>query len=97
MSRLIVALAALTAGLVWTIRMLAHRPSLPVSRASGSSSRTQDQIWRDAERETISFRIRSGPGLLQDAIVTTMRAGIVCLAGGLRMEIATPHRALGRG
>jgi hypothetical protein len=64
MSRLIVIVVALTTGLAWIVRRLVARPVPPASHTGVGTSPAQEQIWRNAERETIAFRMRSGPGPL---------------------------------
>jgi hypothetical protein len=59
---LIVILALIAAGVIWTVRRTMGRPSLPSVDSRAVDVPGQDQMWRDSEREITAFRMRSGPG-----------------------------------
>ncbi|MEX1158861.1 MAG: hypothetical protein WEC79_08035 [Thermomicrobiales bacterium] len=62
MPLLIVILAVIAAGVVWAERRMAGRPSVPAVHSQPVDVPHKDQIWRDLERESTAFRMRSNPG-----------------------------------
>jgi hypothetical protein len=62
MLRILVMLAALGAGLAWAVRKFANRPATAPTAHRQRTIPDRDELWRNAERETIAFRMRSGPG-----------------------------------
>jgi hypothetical protein len=62
MRRIIVVVAAIGTGLAWAVRRIMDRPGAPPVTADRVGPAAQDEVWRNAERETTTFRMRSGPG-----------------------------------
>jgi hypothetical protein len=62
MTRIIVIVAAIGAGLAWVVRRILDRSDAPPTAGSQVGQAAQDEVWRNAERETTAFRMRSGPG-----------------------------------